>query len=45
MVAVPTPTIVTVVPLIVATFVSLEVNVIAPAEAEVGGVRLKLASP
>ena len=45
MVAVPAPTIVTVVPEIVATAVSVEVNVKAPVPLEVGAVNLNGTSP
>ena len=45
MVAVPAPTIVTVLPLIVATFKSLDANVIAPVATDVGAAILNVASP
>ncbi len=45
MVAVPAPTIVTVLPEIVATAVSVEVNIKAPVPLEVGAVNVNAASP
>ena len=45
MVVVPAPTIVTVLPLIVATFKSLDANVTAPVATDVGATKLNAASP